>query len=392
MTDLDALIERARSATVERSAAERYVRELEIRERERAAPRPRRWVPWLAAGFAAAAAVVALLWLRGGAPGELGAPLPIGARVAIVAEPGTSYRVVRADADGTAIAVERGAVTARLWPGARPHHLVLSGGGIAATATGTVYSLAIRDTGPVVSVVEGTVEVRADGAVHAVHAAQTWPPDGPATSPAAGRVLLALPQPPAVEALATDDAGAPTAGAAANGAAAAGTSGEIADDAGTVASEDGSAAAGGSAAASAGDAAILPGVDSNGAGDTGAGSNGARAAPAAPPKPRAPVVPTIKDRWHTARLLHGQGKFTDAVTACLEIADQRDATWSPIALIEAVRIELGPLADPDRAIALADRMLRDWPANALAPEARELRCRALRQLGRGDACGAAPRP
>lgn len=56
------------------------------------------------------------------------------------------------------------------------------------------------------------------------------------------------------------------------------------------------------------------------------------------------------------------------------------------------RIELGPLAEPERAIALADRAIRDWPADALVSEARDLRCRALRQIGRGDECATAPRP
>lgn len=66
--------------------------------------------------------------------------------------------------------------------------------------------------------------------------------------------------------------------------------------------------------------------------------------------------------------------------------------WSPIALVEAMRIELGPLADPERALALAERTLHEWPADALVSEARELRCRALRQLGRGVECAIAPQP
>jgi hypothetical protein len=63
--------------------------------------------------------------------------------------------------------------------------------------------------------------------------------------------------------------------------------------------------------------------------------------------------------------------------------------WSPIALVEAIQIELHQLADPERAIALADRMLRDWPGDPLVSEARDLRCRALRQIGRGGECAAA---
>ena len=91
---------------------------------------------------------------------------------------------------------------------------------------------------------------------------------------------------------------------------------------------------------------------------------------------------SIKDRWHHARLLRGQGEFRAALAECLAIADARDATWSPIAELEAARIDLGPLADPEQAIAVAERAIREWPSSALAAEARELRCRARSQLGR----------
>src|SRR5262249_11839998 len=111
-----------------------------------------------------------------------------------------------------------------------------------------------------------------------------------------------------------------------------------------------------------------------------------------PARASVPAAPSIKDRWRTARLRRSQGQFTESVAGCLAIADARDAVWSPIALVEAVQIELHQLADPARAIAIADRMLRDWPGDALAPEARDLRCRALRQLGRGAECAASPQP
>jgi hypothetical protein len=48
---------------------------------------------------------------------------------------------------------------------------------------------------------------------------------------------------------------------------------------------------------------------------------------------------------------------------------------------------MGPLAEPERAVAVADRMLAEWPQHALAPETRELRCRALVALGRASECG-----
>jgi hypothetical protein len=128
------------------------------------------------------------------------------------------------------------------------------------------------------------------------------------------------------------------------------------------------------------------------AGEVAAGDAGAAVIDAASSVPVRAVEPTIKDRWRAARLLRGQGWFADALAECVAIADARDPTWSPIALVEAIRIELGPLAGPERAIALADRMLREWPNDALAAEARELRCRALRQLGRGDECAIASPP
>jgi hypothetical protein len=69
-----------------------------------------------------------------------------------------------------------------------------------------------------------------------------------------------------------------------------------------------------------------------------------------------------------------------------------DATWSPIALVEAIRIYAGPLADPTHAIAIADRMIADWPGDVLVPEARQLRCRALARIGRGQECAPPPLP
>src|SRR5262249_53773372 len=124
------------------------------------------------------------------------APVAVSQRVTIIAEPDTSYRVVHASPDDTLITITSGAVTARLWPEPRPHHMVLSGGGITAIATGTIYSLAVRPTGPVVAAMEGTVEAHAGDAVHVVHAHHSWPSDAAGADPAAGYALLALASPP----------------------------------------------------------------------------------------------------------------------------------------------------------------------------------------------------
>jgi hypothetical protein len=103
--------------------------------------------------------------------------------------------------------------------------------------------------------------------------------------------------------------------------------------------------------------------------------------------PPAPSGPTVNERWRSARLLRSQGKFADAIVECEAIADTHDATWAPIALVEAARIELGPLAAPERAITYVERFEREWSGNGLLPQARDLRCRALGQLGRGGECG-----
>jgi hypothetical protein len=67
------------------------------------------------------------------------------------------------------------------------------------------------------------------------------------------------------------------------------------------------------------------------------------------------------------------------VRECLTIAGAKDPTWSPIALLEAARIELGPRGLLERAIALCERFETEWSSAGLAPEARELRCRCGRR-------------
>jgi hypothetical protein len=336
---LDRLIEGARTARVQ-DDGRAYVAELARWAPSR--PRAPRWPLWLGAG-ALAAAAIALVWLwppstpasapRFAAPAAALRPLQVGARVAIVAAPGTAYRIDRAAADATRIVVEQGAVTARLWPADEPHRLTLSGAGVDATATGTIYTLAVGPGGAEVRVHEGRVVVRdADGAHEVVPADPgTGASDVGSATVDALRAWVQRPVAPAEVAPTTAlvDAGAPA------------------------------VAAGGSVAA----------------GDS---------APASEPRPGA--RPTLVERWRRARLLRGQGRFADALALCLDIARERDPTWSPIAQLEAARIALDGLVDPARAEELARQLETDWPRHALVMEARAVACRAATQLGRDADC------
>jgi hypothetical protein len=356
-TRLDALVQRARAVGVRDDHAHEYVAQLAQWSAEPQAMPRRTWVPWLFGGLGfAAAAVLLLLLVRRDAPQA--SPLALGDRVAIIAEPDTAYRIARADRGETIVDVERGTVTARLWPGDAPHRLVLRGGAVEAVATGTVYSLTVDAGGkPSVAVHEGTVDValphdptvdRVSDTI-VVERGTRWPRDATASGAASARVLLAAQRPPAhADAVAIDadadvDALSPS----------------ITVDAPAIVVH---ADAGDPQRARDPKLSITP-VD-------------AAASPSLP----------LNERWRLARLYRGQGNYDAAVKECLAIADANDKTWSPIALVEAIRIELGPLTSPERALALADRFARDWPSHDLGPEARELRCRALRQLGRDAEC------
>jgi hypothetical protein len=419
MVDLDAMIRRARNAAVRRDVAEAHIREL---ERWTVQSEPRRWPAWLAVAAAGAVAVaLAVMVVRGDGSPDI-APIRIGDRVALVAEPGTSYRIVRASGDDTAIEVERGAVTARLWQGARPHHLTLQGGGVVATANGTVYSLTVERGSASVHVDEGTVDVQVGAAVHTVAAGASWPPDRVRASGRASSLLALAPPPRAPAHPYADDRAASHPAAPDRRADAA-----DADATSPTISSSGSPAAAPAASPSAtpagdsGTPASAPIASTHAAPSPATASAPARSPPitapppavpaqranvsaAAAPSPRANEAPpqradiepartaAIKDRWRLARKLRTEGKLRAAVAECLAIADARDPTWSPIAIVEAIRLYAGPLADSAQVIGLADRVIHEWPADTLIPEARQQRCRALYKLGRGGECAAPPRP
>ncbi len=343
---LDALIARAREIDVRRAHADEYSRELARWARPVGAPR--RWGPafgGLVVAFAAVATIILIVRTPSRAV-QSDDPIQLGERVAVLSEPGTSYRVMQTDAARTEVVVDRGTVTARLFQGVASHELALSGGGVAATASAAVMSLAVGDQGGVITVHQGAAAVSRGREQRTVHAGDVWPPGSRGGGTRAAGRLLALAQ-PTVETV--EKPPEPT----------------------TVPVD------------------VPPIIDAGVVVDS-------------PPRVRVPsavagdaAVPdttTLAARWRTARLYRSQAKFDDAVTECLGIADAHDSTWSPIALVEAARIELGPRASPEHAVSLVDRFEREWPGHSLAPEARELRCRALRELGRGSECAPAATP
>lgn len=362
--NLDDLITRARQLDVRPEHASAYVADLaRWTRRERDLPQPRRW-PAFVVGFAAAATIAAVLWLVRAPSATTAAPTQIGDRVAILASAGSRYAVAAIDASHTEIAIERGAVTAHVFPGASAHSVVLRGGGVQATGTDTL-TLAVDDRG------NARVSANAGSAVVqgvSIEAGQSVPAASEPVGAVAASRLAAL-EVPVARVVASDvrrDAPEPVPVPVPT---------EIEHT-------------------SVEDARPPAPVPPHPAIVIDAGI--AQHVPADAPPP-ANATTTVTDRWRSARLFRSQGKFNEAIAECVAIADSGDRTWAPIALVEAARIELGPLAAPERAIAYVDRFTREWPENELAPEARDLRCRALTQLGRGAECttsdgGVAPKP
>jgi hypothetical protein len=253
------------------------------------------------------------------------------------------YRVAAAEATHTEIDVESGTVTARLFHADGAHELTLAGGGVRAHAVGTIYSLSVENGQGAVDVQQGTVRVEHGADTTSVAAGASWPPSAPHHAPAS-EMLGAL------DPLPTSSSPPPVSIDAAVTVVPADASSDVSDA----------------------QVAIAPRLQD--------------AAPKATQERDAATTLSVTDLWRRARLMRGQGDFAGAIADCIAIADAKDATWSPIALLEAARIELGPRASPERAINLAERLIHDWPAHQLVPEARDLRCRALRQLGRDADC------
>ena len=109
------------------------------------------------------------------------------------------------------------------------------------------------------------------------------------------------------------------------------------------------------------------------------------AQPAAPAPPGPPASP--REAFLEQRVLEelaADGIVLARLGVALALTPDGDA------LVEAIRIELDARAAPEAALARADQMLARWPAHALIADTRALRCRALRQLGRGAECAPPP--
>jgi hypothetical protein len=354
-------------------------------------PRWRSW-RWPAAALAiAAAAVLAVVVLRGARPDPaIAAPIVgIGPRVAIVTSPGAVYTVVASTADQTDIAVASGAVTARLYPGSSPYRLRMVAGGLEATATGTIYTVVAPAAGPAYAVVhEGQVRIRDRSEEHTVAAGQSWPA---ATTPAATTAVIEK----AAQRLAQHALEAPapagrSAAGGASGSAAGGLGGspegsgaDGSDGSGGSGSEgtDGSGSEGSSTDGSGSQSAT--GLDAAGsaighdtpgsAAGTGAAGNAAQPNPAS--------SSSAEDRWRRARQLRGQGHARDALALLDDLGTRNDPVWSPIALAEAMRIHASVLGDPRTVVQLARQFLARYPGHALVREVTDMMCRAHRALG-----------
>jgi hypothetical protein len=366
-TSLDALTERARKLDVRADQARLFVADLERWERRHAAT-AQRWWPAFVAGLGAAAIVAAALFLilRRSAPGDA-EPVQIGARVAVIGGPDTRYSVAELGPDRTVLELARGSLTARVYAGDRPHIVVLRGGGVEASGSGTI-SLAVDARGALVAANAGDARVRRGDDVQAIEAGTTWPDRDVAIGRRAAQTLGAMEVPTVERAIPSDVPVAPIVTVP--------VPIDVVTDAPPAPPP-----------APPGPAPTRQVHRDSPHDDT---TYTAEPAPAAPP-PAVTVTVTVTERWRSARLFRSQGKFDQAIAECITIADANDPTWSPIALVEAARIALGPQAAPEHALGFVDRFARDWPKNGLAAEARDLRCHALVQLGRGAECSAPAR-
>lgn len=350
---LEALLESAHSHQLHGTVAERASREVVRWGKVRA--RPERVWQWpLAAGCAAA--LVLVIWWNV-ANDELdskvaSAPVSVesvalGQRVVIQPSADAQYVVRATGGDSTRIEVVRGAVTARLFAGEGPHALTIEAGALRVTATGTIFTVGVDESGVAYSKVhEGSValfdgdarrslsageqfpvEVRIDGAIEAAATAlEARAPVGPrAESPSGPRAES--PSEPTVQSV---------------------------------------------------DASLVePEVPSPESGDTAPSASSETAASSH----RESAV----SLWRRARAARAGGLPDESLQVLEELSRRKDSTWSPLAVLEMARICESELSRPAEALRHARRFLRDASQHSLAAEARRLACRVAGQAGERNA-------
>lgn len=89
-------------------------------------------------------------------------------------------------------------------------------------------------------------------------------------------------------------------------------------------------------------------------------------------------------RWQRARLLRAQGDPASALEDLSALIAAHDPTWSPMALLESMRIYESVTGAPERVLDLGLEFARDHRRHSLWPEARKMTCRAAEQLDRDD--------
>lgn len=307
------------------------------------------------------------LALRGRDGTHPGEPVQLGPSVTMVAAPRTSVVLTAQTETLTALELEAGTVALELHHpvGRAAQVLRVRAHDVEVRATGTVFAVTVRASGEVQVITRrGEVEVRTSSRSWSVGEGQAWPAGATWSEVAAlfealeGHALLsprarvsAMPPPDvATTTTSTSEASTPQPRAA------------DAPRSPTPAADDDLRGSSPSAH-DAPDAATI-GVD---AATEDAGRD-----------------ESPEGRWQRARLLRAQGDPASALEDLSALVAARDPTWSPMALLESMRIYESVTGAPERVLELGLEFARDHRRHSLWPEARKMTCRAAEQLDRDD--------